>query len=40
MRAPPRPKPVPLTPQDQNKRAGSNNPLGDLLKGLFDKKPQ
>jgi uncharacterized protein len=40
-RAPPRlpskpPAPRPLTPQDAQKQ-GRNNPLGNLLKGLFDK---
>jgi len=37
-RAPPRPKPVPLTPNDQRGRSGNNNPLGDLLKDMFKKK--
>ncbi|MSR47278.1 MAG: RNA-binding transcriptional accessory protein [Planctomycetes bacterium] len=37
-RAPTRPKPVPLTPNDQNVRSGSNNPLADLLKDMFKKK--
>ncbi|MBL8842269.1 MAG: RNA-binding transcriptional accessory protein [Planctomycetes bacterium] len=36
--APRRPKPVPLTPQDQKGRSGNNNPLGDLLKDMFKKK--
>jgi uncharacterized protein len=43
-RAPPRaplraPAPRPLTPQDAQKQ-GRNNPLGDLLKGLFEKKDE
>jgi uncharacterized protein len=37
-RAPPRPMPVPLTPNDQRGRSGNNNPLGDLLKDMFKKK--
>jgi uncharacterized protein len=31
------PPPKPLTPRDAQKQ-GRNNPLGDLLKGLFDRK--
>ncbi len=37
-KAPRRPKPVPMTPQDQKNRSGNNNPLGDLLKDMFKKK--